>query len=368
MRVLDDKDSLRLLQHYMDGFAFFVESRDGIPFNSFSSSRFMKSQEGYKDEIFERAQKVLDYQGWKATEIGHGRILGAFKRGFLMCANLVDWRNVHPTINLMDESLAASEEALYAAFVKRQYEKALSSIVSIVGRYYDVLSYTFFLADRSRFLPIRPRLFDKSFSLLGVDYVTNRRCSWENYCGYTEIISEIRECLRGYLDPDATLVDAHSFVWMADIVDDFLRQNHAEDSDGPREIAIARDRLTVSKARIGQERYRASLVKYWNGSCAVTGCTNEELLVASHIKPWAECGRNGEWVDSYNGLLLAAGVDAAFDKGFISFGDDGSMLMSSDFSVSDAIALGIPLDARLTRVDQRHKPYLEYHRQHVFRA
>ena len=59
-----------------------------------------------------------------------------------------------------------------------------------------------------------------------------------------------------------------------------------------------------------------------------------DLLRASHVKPW----RNSDHVerlDPANGILLMANIDILFDKGYVSFDDDGRMLTSRlSFSVS----------------------------------
>lgn len=41
--------------------------------------------------------------------------------------------------------------------------------------------------------------------------------------------------------------------------------------------------------RVGQDLFRAGLVDYWQGRCAISGLAVPELLRASHIKPWADC-------------------------------------------------------------------------------
>ena len=46
------------------------------------------------------------------------------------------------------------------------------------------------------------------------------------------------------------------------------------------------------RRRLGQTEFRAGLLDYWQGRCAVTGIAQPELLRASHIKPWAHCGNN----------------------------------------------------------------------------
>lgn len=55
----------------------------------------------------------------------------------------------------------------------------------------------------------------------------------------------------------------------------------------------------------------------------LTGISDTALLRASHIIPWKDCASDRERLDVHNGLLLSALWDAAFDRGLVTFGDDG---------------------------------------------
>ena len=77
------------------------------------------------------------------------------------------------------------------------------------------------------------------------------------------------------------------------------------------------ERLVVQ--RIGQDIFRKSLLEYWKHRCPLTGVAEAALLRASHIVPWAECDDDAQRLDVYNGLLLSALWDAAFDAGKVSF-------------------------------------------------
>ena len=94
----------------------------------------------------------------------------------------------------------------------------------------------------------------------------------------------------------------------------------------------------------------------------MTGVAEPRLLRASHIKPWAKCETDAARLDVYNGLLLAAHLDAAFDAGLISFEDSGEVLFSSKFAMDDRDALGIHEHLALRRVAGRHLPNLAWHR------
>ena len=107
-------------------------------------------------------------------------------------------------------------------------------------------------------------------------------------------------------------------------------------------------------------------MSYWGGCCAVTDVAEPRLLRASHIKPWAKCETDAERLDVYNGLLLAAHLDAAFDAGLISFGDDGVIVFSSQFSRADRDTLGIHDGIALQCATGSHLPNLAWHRAFLF--
>ncbi|WP_316171408.1 MULTISPECIES: HNH endonuclease [unclassified Bradyrhizobium] len=120
------------------------------------------------------------------------------------------------------------------------------------------------------------------------------------------------------------------------------------------------DRLVVQ--RVGQDVFRNSLMEYWGGRCPITGLEQPELLRASHIKPWADCATDAERLDVFNGLLLGAHIDAAFDSALISFTDDGVLIMSGRLTQRSREALGLREDVRLAGLTPRHANYLAWHR------
>ena len=105
---------------------------------------------------------------------------------------------------------------------------------------------------------------------------------------------------------------------------------------------------------------------YWGGRCPLTGITEPALLRASHIVPWADCG-DKQRLDVHNGLLLSALWDAAFDKGLVSFGDDGTVLVSPKLSEVARAALDAEHVPPLKGLQDGHKKNLAVHRaQHGF--
>lgn len=121
----------------------------------------------------------------------------------------------------------------------------------------------------------------------------------------------------------------------------------------------------ISESRIGQQQFKKGLLKYWK-TCAVTGCTVSSILKASHIKAWS-ISSPIERLDPFNGLLLSPNLDALFDSGLVTFGDDGSLIISPVLSDQDVTFLGLNKEMKLRKVNGAHKTYLLHHRENKFR-
>jgi putative restriction endonuclease len=139
-------------------------------------------------------------------------------------------------------------------------------------------------------------------------------------------------------------------------------------------------RSSVIQARRGQGKFRAN-VETVEHACRLTGVTNPALLIASHIKPWRLCVSAQERLDGMNGLLLTPDADHLFDRGFISFGDDGEVLVSSRVDKTDLQRLGFeqlamrrfgfaeaPAAWRTGAFNPPQRGYLAHHRTDVFVA
>lgn len=126
------------------------------------------------------------------------------------------------------------------------------------------------------------------------------------------------------------------------------------------------ERHALINARIGQGGYRRRMLKLWGSRCSLTGCSIETVLIASHAKAWVD-STNAERLDEYNGFLLAASIDKLFDAGFVSFSDEGQLIVKSVIKPDDLLLLGLESDSKLRFVHERHKIYLSAHRaQHGF--
>jgi hypothetical protein len=102
--------------------------------------------------------------------------------------------------------------------------------------------------------------------------------------------------------------------------------------------------------------------------CRLTGVADLRFLRASHIKPWARCLSGNERIDGNNGLLLSPHADFLFDRGWISFEDNGALLRSDLLpkDVIDHIGLDLAKGRNCGEFFSEQKNYLSYHRNAVF--
>lgn len=122
------------------------------------------------------------------------------------------------------------------------------------------------------------------------------------------------------------------------------------------------EREAIIKARIGQGMFRDGLIDYWHG-CSISTFSHFDLLIASHIKPWKNAN-NIERINVYNGLLLLPNYDKLFDRGYISFDDSGKIIYSRYIDKEDKRLLGMDDHVHLIKIEEAHKPFLAYHREH----
>lgn len=120
-------------------------------------------------------------------------------------------------------------------------------------------------------------------------------------------------------------------------------------------------------ARRGQGLFRR-LVQEREPRCRITGVERAEHLRASHCKPWRDCTDNRERLDPDNGLMLTPSIDHLFDRGFISFEQDGRVLVSPVAHAESLRRMGVPSGRELRTEPFRHeqRAFLEYHRDLVF--
>jgi|SRR3990170_4377813 len=134
-----------------------------------------------------------------------------------------------------------------------------------------------------------------------------------------------------------------------------------------------KERETLIKARVNQSFFRSLILTAYENRCCITGLSIPELLVASHIIPWATDKKNR--MSPHNGLCLNMLHDKAFDKGLITITPEYRIKISPSLrNLKDKTALETffaPFENSSIRLPQRfipEKTFLKYHNDKVFRS
>ena len=373
METITSRIDPYLFDRQFEAFQEFVEEQSNVAFVSFASHPYTDEQEGYKYEIYRMARDNLAFQAWKKSDIGSGDIIASTIESIeFQNNNLVPWqsrygddkRPHHPLYEAKSNpnKVKKIEQSLFKLYHENNVINSFEELIDIFGKKYALIAYLYFIKDSSKYLPIAPSYFDKSFELLGVHFKTSKHCSWDNYTFYISLISQLKRMLAEALSSDVTLLDAHSFAWILSA----QMESKGKLADVAEYLDLSStEREAIVKSRIGQGQFRESLINYWS-ACAVTGCKEAKLLRASHIKPWAK-SEVSERLSLYNGLLLSPTLDVCFDSGFISFDDSGKIMVSSELDEKDMNALNVHREMKLTNIESEHKKYLVYHRENIFK-
>ncbi|MDR2965180.1 MAG: HNH endonuclease [Treponema sp.] len=189
--------------------------------------------------------------------------------------------------------------------------------------------------------------------------------SWKNYCLIHEIqtglINEY-DILNNYFIVDAInefiigkpkFKDELQKLKKNELIDLDIAQIHSQNISNTE-----KEQLVL--ARKGQGLFRKRVVEI-DKKCKVTDIDFIEILIASHIKPWKESS-NEERLNGNNGILLSPHIDKIFDKYFISFSDDGKILVYNNKVKEILEKWSINEKQKYFDFSKERIHYLEYHR------
>lgn len=128
----------------------------------------------------------------------------------------------------------------------------------------------------------------------------------------------------------------------------------------------ATTKAAIIQARRGQGLFRQRVMQV-ERRCRITGVDVPAHLRASHCKPWRDA-TNDERLNGENGLLLTPDADHLFDRGFISFDDNGDLLVSPVAHVESLVRMGVDPSAisNVGVFSSGQKSFLGFHRENVF--
>lgn len=110
------------------------------------------------------------------------------------------------------------------------------------------------------------------------------------------------------------------------LIEQFQNKNNAAEIEN---FPAGKEKIVTVRQRVNQNFFRRAVLASYKNSCCITGLNNPELLIASHIKPYAVSNET-EKTNPRNGLCLNALHDKAFDKGFITVKPNFEIVISAD--------------------------------------
>ena len=234
-------DQTRFIEQFQRFQSLILMNDAGRAFTDFHEG-LADDWEGYKPELRKHALGILLPSTWAEAEIGSGAILRRTIRAIEiqnsdgLTNNLVFWQNRfghakrdhHVLLDAVSNADSGRdlERLLFGLYRGNGDEgTTFDRLSELTKAKYPLLGYLYFLKDMDRFMPIRSRTFDRAFRDLGIDLITARNCSWENYQRYNTALGTVQGALAA-LDGLATvrLIDAHSFCWMLEKLDDSGRE------------------------------------------------------------------------------------------------------------------------------------------------
>jgi putative restriction endonuclease len=189
----------------------------------------------------------------------------------------------------------------------------------------------------------------------------------------TEVPTELMAVLAGLIGHEATLLVSGNHV--ADTKSDFHKQQavglieweeHLQQKLREDTKLQETEKEALVMARRGQGKFKQN-VSQLERRCRITQVDRPEHLRASHIKPWRD-SNNQERLEGENGFLLTPSIDHLFDRGFISFEDNGEVLISPVAHKPALQRMGVSTDQFMnvgSFTDQQRR-HLDFHRNYVF--
>jgi hypothetical protein len=220
------ESEIQNFEKIIEQFKRFVAEKNPDGSYSFNDG-WLNDQEGYKKKIPDGAKKSLHIDEWEKSWIGSGKIHARVMAALNYIPrdegnNLVDWHQKSDFDEIRNGDagqMKKIESLLFRLYTEKNTDDELFDELTdagALGKYYDLVSYLFFIKDPLLYLPNRPNSFQQAFDLLGDSFTfrMSGRCSWVNYLGFFTRIAKIRELLAPAFDENVSLIDAHSFCWV----------------------------------------------------------------------------------------------------------------------------------------------------------
>lgn len=124
-------------------------------------------------------------------------------------------------------------------------------------------------------------------------------------------------------------------------------------------------RSAIVQQRVKQRFFRRAVLSSYRGRCCISGVSDQNLLIASHIIPWRDDKYNQ--LNPCNGLCLSAIHDKAFDSYLFSLTDEARVVLSKKMKATkDDFLQSVfwSIENRKIELPERFGPDLDFLRSH----
>jgi putative restriction endonuclease len=159
----------------------------------------------------------------------------------------------------------------------------------------------------------------------------------------------------------------HLWSVLSHLDDLVVHDNYVYLQEDAEKLELDKESKTVGRDQYLQRIYKNQLYEetkgYGFGQCMVERLAYPSL-VASHIKPYI-VSEEDEMFDVNNGLLISRNMDLLFNYGYISFDDEGGIMVSARLThdLKDHLK---SYSLNTVYLNEERIKYLHYHQEEVF--
>lgn len=130
------------------------------------------------------------------------------------------------------------------------------------------------------------------------------------------------------------------------------------------------EKYALIKTRVNQNFFRKTILANYNNTCCITGIRIPEVLISSHIIPWAK--DESKRLNPKNGLCLNALHDKAYDRGLITITPEYKIVVSESIintnrtEENDCFIKYNNCQIKLPEKFWPERDFLEYHYKNIF--
>jgi len=221
-------------------------------------------------------------------------------------------------------------------------------------------THAYEIVNHPRYLELNPffvfPIYDSDFIETGKVLHRFEQLFYEETIGYGSEDFYFYSLVGGHPEP----VDIGSFSLQVVITEISSNAYSLRDKDTSRKV--------LQNARLNTDSLRKLAMDRDESKCRICSIDNPDLLVCSHIKPW----RDGEGrLDLDNVLMLCVFHDRLFDRGLISFNNDGSIVVSTQVDLENRMIRLLLENTEVLQIQSNTEKvceYLDYHRTNILRG